>query len=159
MILGMIMIMKVVRINKVVDRDGKVQFEFPSDTLLDKITDEWTLIMEYYNDYYPFSLDPYIDGYRYLRYDEFHKFSKLFAVAYQSKRIRYPPKSRLTDGKYLSVGNHQLYINREGARITLNKYRQKLMYYNFDIEYNINQLCIMKSNTVVSNCLPLLILD
>ncbi len=48
--------MHVSRFAKVIDHNNKTRFEFPIGTLLDKINDEWTMIIEYYENYFSFAV-------------------------------------------------------------------------------------------------------
>src|SRR5690606_33307300 len=80
------------------DADGKIIFSFPFNTLLEKIIDVWPLIMNYYEEYYPFAIgnidgntSPFIKNYRPLTYIESKtdNFIKLFFIMHKKDRIRY----------------------------------------------------------------------
>jgi len=68
---------------------GDVIFKYPPGTLLDKITDMIPLIVDYHENYYPFSIDGNDKKYRRLTIEETKtkKFIQLFATMYKKNRI------------------------------------------------------------------------
>lgn len=100
------------------DNIGNFLFRYPPNTLLDKITDVWPLIADYYDNYYPFSIQKSDDGrYRHLTFDECKTdhFLRLFAVSYKNKRIKYFSQYRAQlciNGYPLLIDGYRIYINK-----------------------------------------------
>ena len=107
------------------DNIGNFLFRYPPNTLLDKITDVWPLIVDYYDNYYPFSIQKSIGGvsvsqgdiYRHLTFDEIktNSFVRLFSVSYKNKRIKYFAQYRARlciNGYPLLIEGHRIYINK-----------------------------------------------
>ena len=99
------------------DTTGKIIFDFPPNTLLEKITDVWSIIIDYRNNYYPFLIG--IDSnYREVTRDEFktNKFIKLFYFAYKDKKIKFNIDMfhyRIcVDGYPLCINNDQIYTDK-----------------------------------------------
>jgi len=96
------------------DATGKIIFDFPSNTLLEKITDVWSTILDYYYNYYPFSIGPN-SGYRELTREEFNtkKFIKLFSKSYKEGKIIYNVINAHTrvcvEGHPLCIMDNQIY--------------------------------------------------
>lgn len=102
-------------LNVIFDNDDII-FKFPQNTLLDKITDVWSLIMNYYKNYYPFMIGVTDKNYRELRYEEAKtdKFIKLFATAYKNNNIRI---TNAVFGGSICVEEHCLCILRKNIVI------------------------------------------
>ena len=83
----------------------------------------WPLIADYYDNYYPFSIQKSDDGrYRHLTFDECKTdhFLRLFAVSYKNKRIKYFSQYRAQ----LCINGYPLLI--DGYRIYINKLKYRL---------------------------------
>lgn len=135
------------------DNHGKTIFEFLPGSLLDKITDVWPVIMEYYKNYYPFAIDTNREHYRPLTYEEFKtdNFIKLFATSYRKKKIIFP----LSCCNYIiSIEKYNLHIkvDDEDEVIYIPRYDHMLAYYDEDSDYymdiinNIERIYVNESN-------------
>lgn len=56
--------MNPVLLYNIIDLKGNIIFKFPPNTLLEKITDVWPLIIDYYENYYPFAVGNPDQNYR-----------------------------------------------------------------------------------------------
>jgi len=97
------------------DAKGNILFQFPPNTLLEKIIDVWPLIMNYYENYNLFSIGAH-EGYRPVTLEEFktNGFIKSFSSEYRKKKII----CSIYDGLYnrrLFVGPHPLYIKHDSS--------------------------------------------
>lgn len=112
------------------DNEGNVIFKFPPNTLLERIIDVWPLIINYYQEYYPFAIgkieentSPFIKNYRPLTYIESKKdnFIKLFSVVHKKNRIRYLCWNYTNNNciyieeHYLQMDKHNIFFNRAFA--------------------------------------------
>jgi len=81
--------MKPILLYSIKDTNGGTLFEFPVDTLLERIIDVWHIIIDYHENYYPFSIDGNDKKYRRLTIEETKtkKFIQLFATMYKKNRI------------------------------------------------------------------------
>ena len=114
--------MKVSHFAKVIDNNNKTRFKFPSGTLLDKINDEWTIIIEYYENYFPFAVGNNDGNYRPVKREEFinDKFIKLFSVCRKDERIKRLCKKYvricIDDYPLCTSSNFQIYFGECGNR-------------------------------------------
>jgi len=74
----------------ILDTKGNVIFKFPPNTLLEKITDVWPLIIDYYENYYPFAVGTADENYREVTLEESksNEFTKLFSAIYMDNKIK-----------------------------------------------------------------------
>lgn len=72
------------------DHNNNVLFTYPLNTLLDKIVDQWPLIMNYHENYYPFAVGTPDDNYREVTSDDLDSemFMKLFIITYKKNKIK-----------------------------------------------------------------------
>ena len=107
-------------LNVICDNSDNVIFKFPQNTLLDKISDVWPLIMSYYTNYYPFTIGIDDENYRELTYDEAKtdQFIKLFAIAYRKNNIRFANPS--ANGCLICVEKHPLRVGGNNVFMTSN---------------------------------------
>lgn len=121
------------------DSYGNILFKYPPNTLLDKITDVWPLITNYYDNYYPFSIwksDARI--YREVTVDEFKtsNFMRLFTASYLKKRIKY---LSMFTGK-LCIVNHPLCVGRRHVHINSSESRLEIYIDNVWVGNEINDI-------------------
>lgn len=114
--------MKVSYFAKVIDNSNKTRFKFPFGTLLDKINDEWVIIIEYYENYYPFAIGENDGNYREITREEFstNKFIKLFNTCYINRRIKKlcDDCNRIcVDGYPVCKNGHKLYFCGQNGNI------------------------------------------
>lgn len=116
------------------DTSGNILLEFPLNTLLDKITDEWSLIMNYYENYYPIVIGVNIDGYRPITYEECKtdKFIKLFIMSYKKNRIKYT-----SDDYWVCVEKHPLRIKGNAKNIFTDIIRKQLIHWTWNHKNNV----------------------
>ena len=123
---------------QVSDTKGNVLFSFPSGTLLDKIVDPWYLIIDYYDNYFPFAIgQDDNNNYREITFIECQteKFDKLFKFCYNKNGGIYA----LRDWRLLiSVDEYPLHINHDRVIIKRNFYKNNVKFallerYNSDI--------------------------
>ena len=135
------------------DTNGNTIFEFLPGSLLDKITDVWPVIMEYYKHYYPFAIGNDREHYRPLTYAEFKtdNFIKLFATSYRKKKVIFP----LSCCNYIiSIEKYNLHIkvDDEDEVIYIPRYDNMLAYYDEDSDYymdiinNIERIYVNESD-------------
>ena len=115
-------------ITEILDSDEKVLIKYPIGTLLDKITDVWSLIIDYYHHFRPFAFGMHSDKYTHYRlitHEECNtkKFIQLFKAYYGKSYYKkeYGIRSLVSDGtaqKYLcsdigslTINNNVLYLN------------------------------------------------
>lgn len=82
--------MNPVLLYNIIDLKGNIIFKFPPNTLLEKITDVWPLIIDYYENYYPFAVGNPDQNYRKVTPEESktNDFIKLFYAIYKDDRIK-----------------------------------------------------------------------
>lgn len=109
-------------ITEILDSSRKVLIIYPVNTLLDKITDVWPLIINYYNGFRPFAFGIHSDKYTHYRLITHEEcstknFIKLFKTYYEkSHGIRslvsdhVEPKYLCSDTGSLTINNNVLYL-------------------------------------------------
>ena len=71
------------------DSKGNILFEFPPNTLLERITDVWPIIINYYENFFPFAIETTNSNYRKLTIEECKQesFVRLFGTAYRKMKF------------------------------------------------------------------------
>ena len=120
--------MKVSHFAKVIDHNNKTRFEFPAGTLFDKINDEWTQIIEYYENYFPFAVGKNDGNYRPVTREEFsnNNFINLLVACCRDKRI----KKLCNDNVRVCIDGYPLCISNE-FQIYLSKYDRIFMFWDY----------------------------
>lgn len=115
---------------EITNRNDEIVFRYPPGTLLDKISDEWNFIVNYYH-HFPFAIGKYSDDVYHQNYDNYRliteaeckkiSFKNMFSDAYKNRIINYANNIfvggiRILDvaGKIdrdIYVGQHPLCIN------------------------------------------------
>ena len=103
--------MNPVLLYNIIDPKGNVIFKFPPNILLEKITDVWPLIIDYYENYYPFAVGNPDQNYREVTLEESktNGFIKLFSAICMNDRItevEYPFHGSIS----ISIGGHLLNV-------------------------------------------------
>lgn len=116
------------QITEISDSDGKVLIKYPVNTLLDRITDVWPLIIDYYQNFRPFVFGVHsgsYSNYRLITHEECNTktFVQLLKTHYKkNKGIR----SLITEDEYtrreylcsdkgtIHVGERKIYANAHG---------------------------------------------
>lgn len=77
-------------LNVIHNSNNNVIFTYPLNTLLDKIVDQWSLIMDYHENYYPFAVGKPDKNYREVIPNELDSemFMKLFIITYKKNKIK-----------------------------------------------------------------------
>lgn len=137
--------MKITLTYNIEDANGKVLFKFPANTVLEKITDVWPLIMNYYESFYPIMIGGQCGKYRDVTIKEFktNKFIKLFSDMYQENRIlmNTPNIERICVGRHpLSANDKQIYLSGHSKKITYDHGGQL-----FDMTNEVEKICINES--------------
>lgn len=111
-------IMKPQILNVIHDHNDNIIFTYPLNTLLDKIIDQWSLIMDYHENYYPFAVGKADENYREVIPNELDSeiFMKLFIISYKKNKIKahnfYFPN---VDGLFISVNKGRLCITDDDS--------------------------------------------
>jgi len=140
--------MKVSYVGKVTDSNGQVKLEFPINTLLDKIIDEWNIIINYF-DYFPFAIGKQCDGYHPVTREEFETegFNHFFIKMYREKKIRY-----LSDKGVVCVGFNSLCVEGYYVEIgTITKTNEKILRTRCGVNSNIDDIVDIVNRIYISN--------
>jgi len=83
--------MKPTPLNGLYDINRDLIFTYPINTLLDNICDVWPLIMDYYQNFYPFSINNNDKNYRPITRLEClsNTFVRIFSAAYRDDQFKY----------------------------------------------------------------------
>ena len=138
--------MKITLTYNIEDANGKVLFKFPANTVLDKITDVWPLIMNYYENFYPIMIGGQCGKYRELTTKEFKtdKFIKLFSDMYRENRIFM--NCPLDTSKCISVERQRLYYSINHIYVTT----KNILYFRD----SFNKVCIEEGIYTYSADIP-----
>jgi len=129
------------------DVNGETIFKFPPNTLLERIVDVWQLIINYYENYYPFAIGYPDKNYRELTPIEAKtdEFIKLFVTIVKQNKM----KNNGIFHRRVCVGGIPLFIKGKSYIFT-NGYG-KMVYYTpngitHDILLNIENICLFEGH-------------
>jgi len=108
--------MKVAYFTEIIDSNNKTRLRIPAGTLLDKIIDEWSLIIEYYENFYPFAVGDSDINYRPVTRSEFstEKFIRLLTYSHKNSKIKklcYYTSRVLIEGYSLCIDMCPIYFS------------------------------------------------
>jgi len=130
--------MKPVLSYNIKDTKGNILFEFPPNSLLERIIDVWPIIIDYHENYFPFVVEMTNSNYRKITIEEckLESFVRLFSIAYRKKRIT----RKDVFVKRLCIDNIPLMIKKNISYLYINNSR--IFMYNDDGETTdiINEL-------------------
>jgi len=120
------------------DSKGDTILKFPQGSLLERIIDEWPLIVNYHEHYYPFSVDAIDNKYRKITLMEAKtdRFKKLFISAYKKNRIN-GIKELLSRTTPVVIDGFPLCLKNITNQVYIYKSLDEMIFYSDQTQFNI----------------------
>lgn len=158
-----------IQFNILSDQNGNKLFEFPCDTILDKIIpDLWSDVVKYMN-YNPFAFGVYgqtYPGYRIMKKKEFEENKELFCSSYvKNKGIKFISNEVCCGASrwFVIVEKERLYLNWEETYCKTTECEKMIIYNSYNRDFfnrliiNIDKLSLMPFEVDNKSCMILMV--